>query len=299
MRLPCFARRRNSRKSGWIMGVSSQVAVFSFQFTEKRNLLLHYLRLASAGLLFGAQGGEHGAAHGRFGGALLRPNLPLSKALSDEHFDARDGGDAFPGGDLQELCLLGAVDHVHNQAAMQLAGRERRNAIVRMHANRGGVQDSVEGLRAQSSARHYFSTECAGEFPCGFFAARANGNCCAGTHQRKSGCPRRATRPEDQDAAASDAKFSLERAEHAEVIGVAAKERTVAANDHGVNGANFRSERIALLQIFENPLLVRMGDAESADSKFGNGGKKIAKIMHKEGEIDGVHMTRDKTCVVQ
>src|SRR5882762_1668362 len=257
------------------------------------------LRLARAGVLFSAQGAEHGAAHGRFGGGLFRPNFPLSKALREKHFDARDGGDAFPGGDLHELGPLRAVDHVHNQAAMQLAGRERRNAIVRMHADRGGVQDSVEGLRAQSSARHYFSTEGAGEFPRGFFAARANGNGSAGTRQRKSGCPRRATRPEDQDAAAFDAKSILESAEHAEVIGVGAKERAVAANDHGVNGANFRSERIALLQILEDPLLVRMGDAESADSKFGNGGKKIAKIMHKEGEIDGVHMACDKARVVQ
>src|SRR5258708_17531397 len=256
-------------------------------------------RLAAAGIFFGAEGGQHGAAHGRFGGALFRPNFPLSEALREKHFDARDGGDAFPGGDLQELCPLRAVDHVHNQAAMQLAGREWRNAIVRMHADRGGVQDSVEGLRAQSSARHYFSAEGAGEFPRGFFAARANGNGCAGTHQRKSGCPRRATRPEDQDAAAFDAKFFLERTEHAEVIGVTAKERTVATNNHSVNGANFLGERIALLQVLENCLLVRMSDAESADSKFSNGGKKIAKIMHKEGQIDGVHMTRDKTGIVK
>src|SRR5258707_4529669 len=168
-----------------------------------------------------------------------------------------------------------------------------------MHANGGGVEDGVEKLGAQSNAGHSLSTEGASKFPCSFFAARANGDGGAGPHQRKSGCPRRATRPEDQDAAAFDAKFFLERAEHAEVIGVTAKERTVAANNHGVNGANFRGERIALLQILENPLLVRMGDAESADSKFGNGGKKIAKIMHKEGEIDGVHMACDKARVVQ
>src|SRR5258708_20150819 len=174
-------------------------------------------RLAAAGIFFGAEGGQHGAAHGRFGGALFRPNFPLSEALREKHFDARDGGDAFPGGDLHELRPLRAVDHVHNQAAMQLAGRERRNAIVRMHADRGGVQDSVEGLRAQSSASHYFSTEAAADFPRAFFAARANGNGCAGTHQRKSGCPRRATRPEALDAAAPVAKCSIEYAVHSAV----------------------------------------------------------------------------------
>src|SRR5260370_40191971 len=59
MRLPCFARRWNSRKSGWIMRVGSQFrpslrdargraesSIDSFQFTDKRSLLLHYFRLA-------------------------------------------------------------------------------------------------------------------------------------------------------------------------------------------------------------------------------------------------------------
>src|SRR6266852_7984979 len=59
MRLPCFARRWNSRKSGWIMGISSRFrpsprdarggaesSIDSFQFTDKRSLLLHYFRLA-------------------------------------------------------------------------------------------------------------------------------------------------------------------------------------------------------------------------------------------------------------
>src|SRR5216684_2922511 len=256
-------------------------------------------RLARAGVLFGAQGREHGAAHGRFGRAPIHPDPPLSEALREKHFDARDGGDAFLGGDLQELGPLRAVDQVHNEPAMYLAGGKRRNAIVRMHANRGGVEDGVERLGAQSSAGHSLSTEGAREFPCGFFAARANGDGGAGTYQRKSGCPRRTTRPENQDSAAFDAEFFLESAEHAEVIGVAAIERSVAANDHGVDGANFGRERIALLQILENCLLVWMSDTESADSKFGNGSQKIAKIMHKEWEIDSVHMTRDETFIVQ
>jgi hypothetical protein len=168
-----------------------------------------------------------------------------------------------------------------------------------MHADRGGIQHGVKKIAAQSGAGHSLSTECAREFPCGFFTARANGDGGAGTHQSKSGCPRRTTRPEDQDAAAFDAEPFLERTEHAEVISVAAKKRAIAANDHRVDGPNFGRERLALLQILENCPLVWMSDAESADSKFGNGSQKIAKIMHKEWEINGVHMTRDKTRIVQ
>src|SRR3977135_1581345 len=117
-----------------------------------------------------------------------------------------------------------------------------------MHADRSGVQDGVEKLGPQSSPGHYLCAESAGEFLCGFFAARADGDGCAGTHQRESSCPSCAAGPKDQDAAAFDAEFFLEGAKHAEVIGVGAQERAVAANDDRVYGANFRSESIALLQ---------------------------------------------------
>src|SRR5437879_4468447 len=153
-------------------------------------------RLASAGVVFGAEGGENGAAHGGFGCALSHPDLPLSDTLSDQHFDTWDSGDALLSGNLQELCLLRTIDHVHDKPAMQLAGSERRNAIVRMHPDRGGVQNGIEGLGAQSSAGQRLCAESAGEPLCGFFAASANSDGCSGTNQRKNGCSRRTARAE-------------------------------------------------------------------------------------------------------
>src|SRR6267143_75074 len=168
-----------------------------------------------------------------------------------------------------------------------------------MHADRGGVQDGVEKLGAQRGAGHSLSAKCAREFPCGFFAARANGDGSAGTYQRKSGRPGRSTRPKDQDAAAFDAKVFLERTKHAEVIGVAAVKRSVATNDHSVNGANFLGERIALLQILENCLLVWMSNAETFDTELWNSGKKIAELAHQKWEIDGINAARREPRIVQ
>src|SRR5260370_33576095 len=168
-----------------------------------------------------------------------------------------------------------------------------------MHANRGGVEDGVEKRGAQSRAGHSLSTESAREFPCGFFAGRADSDGRARAYQCKSGCPRSTTRSVDQDAAAFDADFFLKRAEHAEVIGVAAIERAVAANKDRINGANFHGQRIALLQVLKNRLLVRMGDAEPADSQFGNGSQKIANLMHKKWEIDSIHSAGRETSVMQ
>src|SRR5438477_2939393 len=257
------------------------------------------LRLASDGVVFGAEGGENGAAHGLFGRSLSHPDLPLGDTLGDEHLDAWDRGDALLSSNLQELCPLRTIDDVHDEPAMQLAGNERRNAVVGMHPDRGGVQNGVKGLRAQSSAGQRLCAEGAAELPCSFLTAGANNDARSGTSQRKNGCSSRSTRSEDQDAATFDAEFLFERTEQAEVVRVAAVERAVAANDHRVNSANFRCERIALLQILENGLLVRMSDAESTEAKFGDGLQKIAKVMHKEREIDGIDATRYESRVVQ
>ena len=42
-----------------------------------------------------------------------------------------------------------------------------------------------------------------------------------------------------------------------------------------------------------------MSDAESTKAKFGDGLQKIAKVMHKEREIDGIDATRYESRVVQ
>src|SRR5260370_38264276 len=99
-----------------------------------------------------------------------------------------------------------------------------------MHANRGGVEDGVERRGAQSSAGHGLSTESAREFPCGFFAARANGDGCAGTYQRKSSRPRGTTPPIDQDPAALDPELFVTPGGHAAETGVQATIITVATN---------------------------------------------------------------------
>src|SRR5439155_21665790 len=109
-------------------------------------------RLTRAGVLFGAEGSENGAAHGRFGSALSHPDLPLSDTLGNEHLDAWDRGDALLSSNLQELCFLRTIDHVHDEPAMQLAGNERINAVVGMHPDRGVVQNGCKVHRSHSSA---------------------------------------------------------------------------------------------------------------------------------------------------
>ncbi len=73
-------------------------------------------------------------------------------------------------------------------------------------------------------------------------------------------------------------EFFLQCTEDADVIRVAAVKRPVAPDRHGIHGADVCRERLAFLQVFEDGLLVRDGDTETADTEFRNGGKKIAEL---------------------
>src|SRR6516162_1554587 len=149
--------------------------------------------------------------------------------------------------------------------------RQRGNAFVRMHADGGGVQDGIEGFLRQRAARNGFPADSARQLLSGMFAPGADRNLRSGTRQGKSSSTRRAARPEDQHAAAVDAHLALERTKHTDVICVAAVERAIAPDYHGVYRANFRREWFAFFQMFEDGLFVRDGDAESFDSKVRDG----------------------------
>src|SRR6266446_2014510 len=209
-----------------------------------------------AGVLSGAQGREHGAAHGLFGGTLFRPDFPLSDALREKHLDARDGGDSFLRGELQELSPQRTVDQVHHDATVQLAGRERRNTIARMHADGSGIQDGVKRFAAQRPTRKDFTADGSGQFPRSLFPPRTNYNESASLRKSERRSSRSAARPKDQDAAPGQRKLFLEGTQNPDVISIAAEKRTISPDDHGVDGANLRCERVTLLHVLQDGLFM-------------------------------------------
>ena len=168
-----------------------------------------------------------------------------------------------------------------------------------MHADRSGVQNGVKERRAQSAARNDFCSNCTCQCTRSFFTSRANAHYRAGPSQRKCRGPRRPSRSEDQHAAALDAEFFLERAQHANIIRVATVERTITPHHNGIHGADFRGERLTFLQVFENALLVRQRHAETPDSKFRNRLQEIRQLMNEEWQIDSINFARHKPRVMQ
>ena len=84
-------------------------------------------------------------------------------------------------------------------------------------------------------------------------------------------------------------EFLFERAEDADVVGVRTGERSVGADDDGVDGADVGGEVVASVEVFEDCLFVRDGDAEAAKAEVGDGFEKVGEAVDEEGEVDGVH----------
>src|SRR5438067_10563374 len=104
---------------------------------------------------------------------------------------------------------------------------------------------------------------------------------------------------EDRPPSRLNAQFLLQRAQYADIIRVATIQRAIPPHHHGVDCANLSGQWLAFFQMSQDGLLVRNGDAESADSKFGDGFQEIAELMHQKGKVNGIHVTRHKPCVVQ
>src|SRR5438445_13692809 len=168
-----------------------------------------------------------------------------------------------------------------------------------MHADGSGIQDGVKRFAAQRAAPNDFAANGFGQFLRGLFSPRTNANARASLGKRARRSSRGATRTEDQDAAPSQRKLFFEGAQNPDVIGIAAGKRTIAPDDHSIDGGNLRGQRVAFFQVFQDGLFVRDGYTEAANPEFRHRFQKIAKIMHEEWEIDSVHTARDKTGVVQ
>ncbi len=87
--------------------------------------------------------------------------------------------------------------------------------------------------------------------------------------------------------------------EDTDIVRVATVKRTVAPDHNGIYGADVCREGIAFLEVFEDGLLVRNGDTEATDAEFRDGIEKIAKPAHQKREIDSVHLSCDKSRVMQ
>src|SRR4029077_6421630 len=85
---------------------------------------------------------------------LARPDFPLRRALCDKHLESGYSFDAAPRRKLQKLRLPRSVNRVEYQPAIQFARFERRASQMRMHSNRGCINDRIEKLALQPRPDH-------------------------------------------------------------------------------------------------------------------------------------------------
>ena len=168
-----------------------------------------------------------------------------------------------------------------------------------IHSDRGGIEDSVKGGGAESTARNKFTSNSASQFAGGRFTARTDTDACALVRQGERGSAGSAASTENKDAAVSQREFLPQSAHDANVIGVAAVKGAVAAHDDGIYRADGGGEGIAILQMAQDAFFMRDGDAEAAQTEVGRRFQKIAEISNEEGKVDSIDFARDKRGVMQ
>ena len=235
-----------------------------------------------------------------YGRALARPDFPLRGSLGDEHLHAGDGFDAAPGGELQQLRLSRAINRVKNEAAIQIAGVERRIPDQRDACRRAWRSQSRRKIRVpEMLARDCLAADGFCERHRAFRAPRADADGSSALVRARK--PRRARRRRLQRSA---------RGCHAE--GCAVREREARPRSPCCSRKACRPLRTTT--VFTAPIAAARGSQPSrwrrivclcgsvtlnpAMPKRFDRGQKIAQIAHKKRQIDGVHAARLKRGVL-
>ena len=160
---------------------------------------------------------------------------------------------------------------------------------MRVHADRGGVDNRVERFRAKGESRDGFATNRAGKIVSLSLAPRADRDLRTMSRQRDGGGAGGTSGAIKEDAALGEMEFLFERAEDADVIGVRTGERAIRADNDGVDGADIGGEVVAMGEMFQDFLFVRNSDAEAANAEVRDGFQKVRQAVNEEWEIDRVH----------
>src|ERR1700680_1794132 len=117
--------------------------------------------------------------------------------------------------------------------------------------------------------------------------------------EREGRRARRPTGAENKHTAPRKLDLLLERAQYADIVGVAAVKRTITPHPYGVYRADLCGQRMAVPQVPEHFLLVRQRDAKSPNAPLANGTQKVMQIPYQKGQIYRVCFPRDEPRVVQ
>src|SRR5665213_376430 len=175
-----------------------------------------------------------------------------------------------------------------------------------MHAYRRAVHHRVERLPAQSATVDGFAAgsarECAGLAP----APRPDRHVRPLARQREGCRSRRTSRTDQQNAARPERHAALDGAQDSNVICIVPTE-PAAAHDDRIYRSDGGGERLALIEIAEDALLVRQCDAESGDTEAPHSRDEITqaariaarKFLNVEGQINRIEAAHGKTGIVQ
>ena len=163
-----------------------------------------------------------------------------------------------------------------------------------------GVQFTIasKNSRAQLAALHHLGSRGASQRPGAFRAPRAKAYNRARLRQRKRGRSRRASGPEQKDAASGKTHAALQTAKHSNIVRIVPVQTAFATNHHSIDRPDSRGQRIAVVQVTQDTLLVRNRDRKAGNAKRPGRAQEIAKVPNQKRHKDGIEFARAKRRVM-
>ena len=169
------------------------------------------------------------------------------------------------------------VDHVEDEARVQLIFGDGHGLLVALHAAGGGVDEHIEALFGEDLVLEGFGLGMAGEGHGVLVGAVDDEDLRALLDEAEDGGAGRSSGAEDGDARAFEAEAFFEGADDAGNVGVEAVELAVGAGAEGVARADAGGQRVHIGEVGQHLLLEGHGDGRAGEGQFADHGEQVVE----------------------
>src|ERR1017187_601760 len=229
------------------------------------------------------------AQHLCFRRGFAGPDLELARALLHKHFQPTDYREAAGFRQLEQRSVQRVVDHVEDQADVQLILLNGQQLLDARHAARRGVDERVELVLRQQLLLRRLGMRLARQRHRRIMCAVDDKDLCSLLNQAEDSSARRSACAQNYDARTLQAHPLFERPHYTGYVGVEAIDFTVRAGAQRVAGSDAGGQRVHVGQVRQHFLLERHGDGNAAQREITHYGQQIVKHAHLQGQHYRVH----------
>ena len=193
-------------------------------------------------------------------------------------------------GHLDHFGFRRGIDHFKEILCLHLRLGQRQRIFVAFHAGRRGIDDHVKFQLLQHGAVDDLGSGLLGQLLRRSGRTVQDRDFSAALFQSKDGGTCRASGAQHQDPCSLQANAHLQRTHNAIYVSIEAVEIAILAAHQRVAGADLGCPWIALVQLLQDRLFVRHGDAEAGNGNILHAGHQVFHGLGMQRQINGIYV---------